>query len=550
MAAGETCPYDAESWKDTRTSKRRALLEAPALKSLDDACFVRLLEVLEDPAGERTQVKPPLKLIREYLGYTTGFGLDLLFAALRHGGSAGDSASWAKVCTVWVERNGKMGEEAKRLSDAGELKSADSLYAAFDAGRLLSTSDFLAWVNVKTALGDYVGAARVLCALSRYKEGLSSHARGQLSHMFKDVDREVARAALLAYRDCYLALPHADTLMLRGWLEGTFSRYGLFDEQLRTLVAFDSDERPVGEKLVRLARRHLAQKRYAEAAWAARLALPRIDNRQLKNFCITALYESYRSLGKTDSAALWLERSPLARGSAAGPAVVFYQDAGMLARADSLLRGLKKGTVRDSLEVRQLLLEGQVDSAAGSAGRMVKASHWREARQNALIWVLRTGLYTGNIEGYKRVADSLAFDPSWDYAAEVLRYRYWYERLKADPAALRDWGPFEYALYRGSPASAASGMRMEGYAGPSAQMFVVRLVREFLARGDLAAAARQAQGIDVKHAVPAEAYYCAEILVLQGELEKAVGVLERLILEHPGDIYSSKARLLLLKVQS
>jgi hypothetical protein len=544
------CPYADSTWRTLKPAQKRDRLASPHLADLEVRCFCALLGRAAEQQPSDPKARPALDLLMEYVGAAERFDLAVLFAALRVCRPLVDESAWKSVCALWEQSNGAMRARADTLTAVGELAQADTLFAAFNAAGLLSVPEVLAWANLKQTLRDYAGLARALCGLSRLGDRLTPVGRSQLVALLREAEPDQVKAALAAYRECALGLPGGDTLQLAEWLARSYAQYGLYEEEVGTWTSLESPTRPALEPLLRVAQRQFSLKRYRAAALAARQAWPRAQNAQVRSWCAAVLYESYVQLGPRDSAAVWLGRADLATTRDAARAVVFYQQGGMLAKADSLLAGVPAGTVRDTLVLRQLLLSGRADSAAALARRLAAGATWRGLRQSADLWQLRAALFSGDLTLARQLADSLQFEPSWEYAPEVLGYRYRLERLSGDPEALKEWPAFEYALYRGAPEKAAALLRFPSYAPRSVQLLSVRLVKAFLERGNLTQAAAAAARVDARIADPEHSYYCAEVLLGQGQPAQARALLEQLILAHPGDIYSSKARLLLLKTQS
>ncbi len=266
--------------------------------------------------------------------------------------------------------------------------------------------------------------------------------------------------------------------------------------------------------------------------------------------CASVAYESYDRMGRRDSAAVWLPRTDLSASRSAARAIAFYQSSGELHKADSLLASVNSGLARDTLVVRQLLFSGQADSAAAYASTMSRNPWWDMLSSNAMLWRLRVALFGGDMPRFRRVLDSLDMAPSWEHALEVIGYQYRHERLKKDMAAMETWGRLELALYKGNTTKAASLLQPNTLTASSSQVLSIYLIKELLRAREFSKAAKVAATVDPSTSTPEHTYYSAEVLIGQGELPKARALLERLILEHPASIYSSKARMLLREAQS
>lgn len=544
-----SCPYVESEWSELRGSRQRDLIESPELEELDRVCMGALLRRVAGSDDHGGAVRA-VQLLARYMSLGRPLGYELLAAGLRLGLPESDTAAWRAVCEHWEAQNGKVREQVVAYYGMTNLRGGDTLYQAFDLAGMLSPSEYLHWVTIKETLRDYQGVGHVLCRLGTVEPRLGSLARSRMGRLLVDLDSTEASDILRTYQGCRLRSPEADTAALRDWLADAYARAGLYAEELEILVSLEAEHRPALQPLVRSARRHFSLKRFEHAARAARLAWERTRNTDIRSLCATIAYESFERLGMRDSAQQWLERTDLAAVGSVRRAVVFYQADGALGKADSLIRGMPAGPVQDTLRVRQLLYRGEPDSASAYARRMTGQAWWRSMPLYARFWQLRTALFAGDLAAYKAVDDSLHIDPAWEHAAEVLRYRYWHERVRSDAAAGQVWGAFERVLYAGNPRLADSLVAWERLSARCRGLFTVRIVKAFLAEDDLEAAARAAGTVDPVEASPEHTYYCAEVLQAQGENERARELLEQLILHHPGDIYSSKARVLLLKAQS
>ncbi|MBD3242793.1 MAG: hypothetical protein GF331_19530 [Chitinivibrionales bacterium] len=547
--SAKSCPYAESEWSELRGARQRALIENPELDDLDPECMVALLERVAGEA-ENGADNHGLQLLARYAGLGRPVGYELLAAGLRLCRPQSDTAAWRAVCRQWEAQNGKVREQVAAYYGLANLRGGDTLYQAFDAAGMLSASEYLHWVTIRETLRDYSGVGEVLCRLCAAEPRLGSLARSRMERLLGDLDSAQVQEMLGSYRSCRLATPQVDTAALRDWLADAYARAGFYADELEVLVSLEAEHRPAMQQLVRSARRHFALKRFAHAAQAAELAWERTRNVDIRSLCATIAYESLDRLGMRDSAAVWLERTDLAAVGSAGRAVVFYQAEGDLQKADSLIRGMPEGLVRDTLRARQLLFQGEADSMSAYVARMGSSRWWRSMPLYARFWQLRAALFSGDLAAYKAIDDSLRLDPSWEHAAEALHYRYWHERVGSDAAARQAWGAFEREIYLGNPGRADSVVAWEQLSEQCKGLFIVRIVKAFIAEGDLVGAAQAAGTVDPVQASPEHTYYCAEVLQAQGHNERARTLLEQLILHHPEDIFSSKARVLLLKAQS
>jgi hypothetical protein len=533
-----------------RGSKQRELLEEPDVLSLDESCLISLLKRLSDRREQGGDGASAMGVLAEFLESSESFSPRLLLTGMRLCDPVANGEKWQRLCDMWVERNGPVREQVSSFMGSGAARVADSLLLALHIGGRLSSADLVLWANIRHTLRDYPGLARVLCDLGATDPRLADMARHRIMYAVTDMSEQETRALLDAYRTCALGLPDVDTADVRDWLSMSYSRVGLYAEEIDVLVELGSGGRSAVEQLVQVARRHFALKRYEHAARAASMAYEHSRDADIMGLCASIAHESLVRLGSSDSAAIWLTRTDLSQGRSAARAVAFYQTGGELGKADSLLASLAPGLVRDTLVLRQLLFSGRTDSAATYATAMAHNGWWKMLTSSALLWRLRVALFGGNMSQYRRLTDSLTFEPSWEHALEVLGYRYRYQRLKSDMAALEIWGKLELALYQGDLQRAAAVLDPHACSQTASHVLSAYLIKGLLSARAFSKAATVAGAVDPSTSTPEHTYYCAEVLIGQGELPKARALLERLILEHPDSIYSSKARILLRSAQS
>lgn len=549
-AYGVDCPYADTQWQQLRPARQRKELDIADTHGLDPLCVVALLERVSGSPEQGLGPGRAMTLLADHARMGRAIPYELLTAGIRFCAPEQHAAQWETVCRQWEREHGTLKERALALYGEGKLGMADTMHLALARAGMLSTSQYLQWETILSTRRAYDGLGRAMCMMGVQEPRLITLSRSHLGRQVADMDTAQVRQMLEAYADCFLASAEADTGALRDWLANTYARAKLYGAELRTLVELDAPNRPVLQTLVRVARRHYALKRFSFAARTALEAWSRTENRELRQLCATIAYESYRHLGLRDSAEVWLERTDMAAAGAAHRAVVFYQAHGQLVKADSLLAGIPPGVMADTLMVRQRLYEGRIGDARTVVANMASHDWWRRQPEYLRLWQVRVSLFSGAISLMSQNLDSLTFEPSWEHAAEVLRYRYWHQRIRQDPSALDVWGPFERALYCGNPQLADSLMRGASLKGTPAQLYRVRLVRGYLEKGDLVRAAAAAGSVKPKDTPPEQVYYCAEVLHAQGDDAKARELLEGLIMHHPESIYSSKARALLARVQS
>jgi hypothetical protein len=181
---------------------------------------------------------------------------------------------------------------------------------------------------------------------------------------------------------------------------------------------------------------------------------------------------------------------------------------------------------------------------------MVDKNQWQNYPQERFLWTSRCALFSGRSQELGALLDSAVFSPSWEGAGELLAMQYRYQQLGEDAQAITDWGRIEHALYCGQPLAALRFFSPSAYLPRGATVLRLLLIEALLAADHLSQAAQLTAAIDAQQAQPRELFAVAEVLIRQGALEQARPLLERLILNHPHDIFSSKARVVLQQYRS
>jgi hypothetical protein len=543
-----SCPYDDSAWSRMPEAERKTALATTDTRSLDQQCVLSLMRRLtSDPLGPRSG-EAALGMLRRYLQDRGGLDRSLLSAAARICQPTPASKEWPPLLALWEKRNGRLQESVAALREAARLPEADSLYMVFNATGRLDALDLLNWAEVRGVLGQYSGAAAALCQATRREPRLVTLVQSQLVHLLSDSDTDAVRAALGAYRDCAMSAPGTDTLALGRWLAAVYGRFGLLDDERSALVEIAGKKSDVRRQLLELSFSHLAQRHCRQAIAAALPVVRQVPGDNLSELASTVLYQAYDCAGVRDSAVIWLDRARPSAPETRVNATVLYQRAGMRGKADSVLSLLPDGLSKDTLRLRQFLLSGRPDSASSSLSSMKTRPWWRASDQTAQLWSVRTALFGGAFGSLQAALDSLRFEPSWAYAAEMIACRYYTERLKSDPAALADWACLEYALYRGGGKEGVGCLHPQASATSTGQIVALRLIRALLDEHEIALASRLASQLDTVKTVPEQTYYCAEILAAQGELNQARKLLEGLIGAQQRDVFSTKARILLSRL--
>jgi hypothetical protein len=434
------------------------------------------------------------------------------------------------------------------------IREADSLCTAFDLTRFMGPFDLVKWLRIKGTLGQYGQAGRLACLATGKDPHFGPMLQYQLAEVVKDAKIDTVRAVLQAYVLCALGEGKCDTMAFKQWISGTYDRFGLYDEEVDALVSLDSKNHPSAQELLEAARQRFSRGLFSRAIRPALLAYARSTTVSQKTLCALLLYQSYAQTEKNDSAALWLAKVPLSQDSYKAEAITFFQRSRYFAKADSLIKTLRPSFMRDTLAIRQMLYDGNVKGATDAAAQAFQAqSRDKSNRNEAMLWRIRTLIFGGFIGAVLPLPDSINFTPSMNGAEEVLSDKYAFIMLQAYPSIWKDFGSIRLAAWAQRPDIALRALgspELENCPAGVKDLLIIDGVKT-LEAGKLFSEARAVLERTAPAAASAEhRYYYAEALLGAGAPEQARQALEELVLKFPGDVFSEKARIALLRLQN
>jgi hypothetical protein len=435
-----------------------------------------------------------------------------------------------------------------------DIREADSLCTAFDLTRSMGPFDLMKWVRIKGTLGQYGQAGRLACMATVKDRHYGPMLQYQLTEVVKDAKIDTVRAVLQTYALCALGEGACDTLAFKQWISGAYDRFGLYDEEVNILVSLDSKNHPSAQELLEVARQRFSQRLFTYVIRPALLACARSTTASQRALCALLLYQSYAQAEKNDSAALWLAKVPLSRDSYKAEAITFFQRSRYFAKADSLIKTLPASFMRDTLAIRQMLHEGNVNGATDAAARAFQA--WdgdKNNRNEGMLWRIRTLIFGGAVGAVAVLLDSINFTPSMNGAEEVLSDRYAIFIVRSSPAAWKHFGSIRYASWVQRPDIALRTLNSPELENcpPGVKDLIIIDGVKVLEAGKLFPEARAV----LERTAPVKAtverrYYYAEALLGTGAPELARKELEDLVLKFPGDVFSEKARIVLARLQN
>jgi hypothetical protein len=474
------------------------------------------------------------------LFYTTAFMM-AFFSASSPG------APWQSSC---APANIRMAEQ---LFDQDRLIEADGAFSALEAECTLSPSDLMKWMRVKSVLAQFSEVGKVACLVLLRQPDAAFLVQDQLIDLVKEAGGDTIRSVLKGFCSCALSTRNQDTAAVRQWVAGVYNRFKLFDEEADALLTLDSKNYPSGGDLFAGVQRRFLQKLFVPAIQLGVPAYARLKDEARKSECALLLYQAYEQTGKNDSAGLWLKKVRCARPDEKAMLIVFCQKAGLASRADSLLSTLPPSLLRDTLGLRQKLFSGDFQGASAAASRLLAANRSGPGKNEFLLWRIRSLMFGGNGVEAAQLMDSVVFFPAMNGAEEFLSNKYRFALLNKAPQAWSVFAPVAFAAWLKRPdmaLAALGGGRLDACPPDIRQVIVLDGVRTIMEGRQYADARAVMERTGFSSADAEFRYYYAEILYNVGAVDSARTVLQQMLLMQPGDVFSEKARIFLVRMNA
>ncbi len=469
----------------------------------------------------------------------------LLFCAYRHKALRENRSVFAALRHAWKQHNPSIGAILLNYQQNGASGKIDTLCTIFDQENALDVYLLLHWIEAKQVLDDYKSIPGLFCRVIQDRPGLAPLALNQFETIIDELPPALCDTLLVQFTRCNLSGVRADTAAIRSWIIDQYGRKQLFDRQLNLLFALEKNSAAQCEQLYTMAQQRLGRQHYAPAVAAARAAYLRTADTAMRQSTASLLYKAFRAQGLFDSAKVWLEQTGVTSEKSRIEAIDLYQHLGEYSKAAGLIALLAQSLARDTLHIRQLLLSDSLQAAL----QFVYNENTSLARSEPLrqLWRVRTTLFNGKTEACLALLDSIEINPSQASAAEYMDYRYWLLRCSNAPEALAKFIQIEYTLFKGDHGKAAQLLCSADLDSGYAWRIAVRIARKQIDRSDAAAA------VATLRCAPAynepEYLFClADADFRDGAFKTAREVLERLILEFPAGMYTSRGRLLLSRM--
>ena len=452
---------------------------------------------------------------------------------------------WRTLISEWEKSNGSPYDVFTDLVRSGKPRIADTLFLIFDKEGKLDAHDVMRWAKIKGLVEEYNMVAGLYCRVLRAEPSLTPIALSQFMQVLGEMPPECADSVLNQFYRCGIEIPDADTVSLRIWIADAFSRLGLYKQEIAVLSGVPNLPPKTVERLIDAARRHFSKRRFDQAIAASRVVYQRVGKGDFRSVVATILYQSYMEQGNRDSALVWLERADMTSERVRSEAVALYQSAGNLQKAGELIDSLSRSLVKDTLQIRQELFSGNFTNAAAL---VQSANSMKRSQQSVTVWNVRTLLFAGKLKEVAEILGTARIEPSWEYAGELLSCKYWLQKLGSSPEALATWAQIEYNIYVGKPDHSAELISKSTISSDLKWRLELRAAKGLIQGGRFDQASTLLSRGNENEVSPEYLYFKAEALHGKGVTDSAQVILEKIVLHHPKDVFSGKARIFLSNI--
>jgi hypothetical protein len=532
------CSSVDSSWQGSDVSSgMKFLLEN--CNQIDSSCFYSVLQQALAQKGRKNHQDSVILFVKKWTEQqrTT---TNLLFLCYRSDLIYSRKSVWALIVSDWEKDNETLYGEIDNLVKRGFNARADTLYSIFDAEGKLDSQDWLKWAKIKGLMGDYSKIAMLYCKAIQKEPMLSVFALHQLGRELKDSDSGTAEKVLEQFSRCSIEFPGSDTVSIYSWLADIYAELGFYRQELIALKLISSSGGAIAARALEAAQKRYSLHKYREALEAARISYQSTDRFSIRSMAATIAYQSFLKLGQIDSAAGWLTRMELGSDKNRVEAITFYQNCSDFANAALLIDSLAVSVARDSLFIRQFVLQGEIQKALTYFNRPELKIH--RDQKNAALWKARILLFSGKYEDFTAFLDTLDVAPFWECARELISYQYWIARLGSSSESLAAWASIEYNLYCGSFHKISQELNHSRAGNQIRRELLLYAGKSCITLGRHKEALMLLESDTLTEETPEFLYCRAEALYHCGDAMNARAVFNRIILEFPADLYSDKAR--------
>ncbi|MBD3418732.1 MAG: hypothetical protein GF398_01315 [Chitinivibrionales bacterium] len=539
--SGSTCRFAETLWKGLdQRDKQELLREAPPR---DSACLSHYIKRATTSPHLIRRGERFTKTLFTRIENSGHFPLDWLHALCMLPADNSGCTAWFGL---WETLHGPWQQIGAQLRERGDIAGASQLMQAAEQAGQLRDFDFMRWAEYEIVLGNYDRAAQIICTAQNANPRIAPIMQNQLTNALRDAERHAITAALQSYQSCCFATHGLDTVKTLHWFRTACRRFHLEEQEVTILAGLPFEGYGIAERLAEIAHSRFSMGAFASAVRPAKHAYRRFRDKHRKAALATIIYQSFASQNITDSARIWLAKLDMQSPAHVHTAIILNQKAGLLVEAERLLAKVAPSRHRDTLFLRQCLYAHELKKAqAYIADSLRQARRWRTQSLELNLWRLRVLLFAQQPDSALQVLDSMRYPPSWKHAGEVLQYKYAAALMRGSPSELKGWAKCEYYLYLQHYEGLPARLAPQRYSTKAREYLLLRISLPLLEAQNSTPIVELLGRYYSEEVGTQYRFVYARALARNAEVEKARSILEKLIVEYPQDVFSTKARLLL-----
>lgn len=551
-----SCPYSDSIWETLSPAKQTKLLEKPIYKNLNDTCFIYFLNVFTKKFSPQKKNRFLFTHLKNYCSASNSFTHQILHAFVKCLSNKEKHFLSAKIKVLWEQYNNQIHISVRDLKTQGQLVEADNLFLDMDALSLLDNTLYPDWAEIKWILGDYGGAAKLYCAMTR-NIGYGRSLFKQL--LIDNHSPKIQKEAISAYKNCYKNKAGINRKELFQWLRRMSIYLKLYDEEINNILEFGNNTKYKGYELHNIAKYRYSRGLYAQVIFPATLAWEYSTRKDSRQQLARLLFDSYSIMGKLDSAGIWLERSNNKDPIDELKSITFYQNTKSFNKADSLIKlfeisspnssRLNSNIIKDTLIFRQFLLQMNIADAHSIINKATLKTHWKDAHFDRNLWRIRASVFSGTLSKTREYIDSLKFyspPATWKYYEEILSFKMALQRLASSPKAFKTWCSMKYFKYCNKSLNSFLSINPKQFDNTTQLFLFGTLIEELIEKHDYSNAQKCINQIPNLLNTSQISYYQGVVYSMLHKQKRAKSIFEEIILTYPNDVFAHKARMYLI----
>ncbi len=432
------------------------------------------------------------------------------------------------------------------LEKQGKYLQMDSLFSILDSSGNISSHDLMKWAEAKFITGDEINAARLYC---RAESGrLRFLVRNSFLSNLKDLaDPQKGQLSLKAYFDCKSEV--SDSLPFIDWSLRATSSLNYYTLELNFIDSFFQGKKDYTDELLSSSMKRISKGFPKEAIKTAIKAFNSTESTTKKNQAAGYIFKSFLMLGENDSAFQWMKKAELNRTTEITEAIILCQKTGNNAIADSLCKTLPIGINRDTLVLRNLVYSNNVDQALNNIIKL--RNKYNQNYSDALLhWHCRLLLYTGKNDKFIEIlnTDNIKKIPfNNEYKTDFLKWKTALIKLENDPKAIKVFGKISHFNFTGNYLPYNPFLTNKHWSIEIKEFLLIEYLSGIISNNGYSF------GKPLLNEIPDNTeniellYYKGIININNDLIESGRKILEELILNGKGSLFSQKARMYLLE---